>query len=272
MAKKVNEHRDPVQRAAARVGGLMAYRAASDPMQVVSLPPLFLDLVAAEYLAPAERCLDDCMTLVHAYAQLGIPAQVRAVQLTITDASAKTSLTHGTLTPWWEDGKIHGHTVVWLPTLGSLVDVTAEQFSQIAALDEGPVIATRLPADTGDRIQVRRKGVLLTYVLAPLETTVALLDHPVPRADAADYRRRGVNVASAVLAIMADSLPQQSIQLIPHQRAAALVEAVRGLPEHLTPTQDRRFLLPGPGGEPLVVQLDQIPLPAGCPAVAEPNR
>ncbi|QFY13721.1 hypothetical protein GBF35_50580 [Nonomuraea phyllanthi] len=47
--------------------------------------PLFIDVVAAENLLPSERCLDDCMTLAHAYAQLGIPAEVRAVQLALTN-------------------------------------------------------------------------------------------------------------------------------------------------------------------------------------------
>ncbi len=248
----------------------MAYLAPSDPMQIPSLLPLFIDMVAAEYLLPPERCLDDCMTLVHAYAHLGIPAQVRAAEITI--ASAKARVTHGNLTPHWEDNMIHGHTVVWLPTLGHLIDVTAEQFSEIADLDEGPVIAAHISDSAGGRIQVRRKNVLLTYTLAPLETTFALLDHPVPRADATEYRRRGINVASAVVTILADSLSQERVRLIPHRRAAALVEAVRGLPEYPTPTNDRRFLLPCPDGEPVVVRLDQIPLPMVTHPVAEPNR
>ncbi|MEV7971007.1 hypothetical protein AB0O34_34190 [Sphaerisporangium sp. NPDC088356] len=277
MAQKVAEHEDPVQRAAARVGGVVAYRAPSDPMQVQvpTLLPLFIDVAAAEYLAPAQRCLDDCMILLHAYAQLAIPAQVRAVELVVINTSTKSSVTHGSLSPQWEDDMIHGHTVVWLPTLGHLIDVTAEQFSEIAVLDAGPIIAGHTEFQPGsgapEHIQVKRRNLLLTYTLAPMETTAALLDHPVPRSDAANYRRRGVNVASAVVTILASSLPKESVQLIPHKRAAALVEAVRDLPEHTTPTEDRRFLLLGPEGEQLVVQLDQIPLPAGTPPVAVPE-
>lgn len=237
--------------------------------------PLFIDAFAAEHLLPAERCLNDCMTLVHAYAQLGIPAQVRAVELITTNTSTKSSVTYGSLAPRWEDDMIHGHTVVWLPFLGHVVDVTAEQFPEIAVLSEGPIIAGHTePRATGialERITVKRKNLLLVYTLAPMETTIALLNHPIPRADVANHQRYGLNVASAVVTILATSLPQEKVRLIPHLRAAALVEAVRELPEYQTSTEDRRFLLPGQDGEPVVVQLDQIPLPAGTPPVAEPN-
>ena len=63
---------------------------------------------------PAERCLDDCLSLACAYAQLVMPAQVRAAELVITVRDGRRA-THGTLAPRWEDGMIHGHAVVWLP-------------------------------------------------------------------------------------------------------------------------------------------------------------
>ncbi|MFI6705377.1 hypothetical protein ACIBF7_03025 [Nonomuraea sp. NPDC050478] len=273
MAERIAKETDPVHRAAARVAGTIAYRSPSDPMQIPSILPLFIDVVATEYLLPAERCLDDCMTLVHAYAQLGIPAQIRAAEVSITNTSTKTTISRGSLTPHWEGDAIHGHTVVWLPTLDHLVDVTVEQFPEIAAIGEGPVIASRPGKqaidDPLERLQVKRKNLRMTYTLAPLDTAVALLDYPVPRASMAGYRRRGVNVATAAVVILADSLPQASISLIPHRRAAALIEAVHGLPEHRTPTEDRRFLLPGQDGAPVVVQLDEIPLPMGTPSVVE---
>ncbi|MFC5821135.1 hypothetical protein [Nonomuraea harbinensis] len=272
MASRVAEHADPVYRAA-RVAGMIAYRSPADPMQVPSVLPLFIDIVAAEYLLPAERCLDDCMTLAYAYAQLGIPAHVRAAELSITNTLTKTTVVHGSLTPHWDDDMIYGHTVVWLPTLNHLVDVTAEQFPEIAALDQGPMIAGRDGYQAAhipeERIQVKRKNLRMAYTLAPLDTTVALLDHPVPRASMADYHRRGVNVATAAVIILADSLPQERLALVPHRRAAALIEAVRELPEYRTPAGDRRFLLRGPDGAQIVVELDEIPLPVGTPSAAE---
>jgi hypothetical protein len=43
------------------------------------LPALFLEMVAAAYELPAERCVDDSLTLAHAYAQLGRLPGVRPV-------------------------------------------------------------------------------------------------------------------------------------------------------------------------------------------------
>ncbi len=126
---------------------------------MITVPPLLIDLIAEQYALPAERCLDDCRTLVYAYAQLGIPAQVRAAELTITNTSTGTSVTKGSLAPWWEDGMIHGHIVVWLPDLGHLVDATAGQYPHIASPNDGPIVAVHIPPPDGtpDQIQLKRK-------------------------------------------------------------------------------------------------------------------
>jgi hypothetical protein len=264
-----------MERAAARMDE-MADRDVSDPLQMTSLPPLFLDLVASGYgdAIPAERCVDDCLILVHAYAQLGIAAQVRAVEL-VARASARQCITHGTLTPWWEDGMVHGHTVVWIPALGHLVDVTAEQYDEIAACRGGPVIAAcpaGVDSDDARQVETLRGDLLLTYTLAPAAVTEALLDHPVIRAEGGGHRRRGINVASQVVAWLAERQPPERIRLIPNRRTAALVEAVRDLPEQPTDAGDSRFVLPGPHGEPVIVRLDDIPLPEGTPSAVEPQN
>ena len=112
---------------------------AAEPLQGPAVPALFLDAIAAEHGLPAERCLDDCLSLACAYAQLGMPAQVRAAELVITVPDGRRA-THGSRAPV-EDGMIDGHAVVWLPGPGHLVDVTAGQFPLIAAQGLGPVIA-----------------------------------------------------------------------------------------------------------------------------------
>jgi hypothetical protein len=250
----------------------------SDPLQLTSLPPLFLDLVAAGYgdALPAERCVDDCLILMHAYAQLGIAAQVRAAELVVSRACAGQDVTYGTLAPWWEGGMLHGHTVVWIPGMRHLVDVTAEQYAEIAACRGGPVVAAcPETADSGDdvrRAQTRRTDLLLTYTLAPAAAMAALLNHPVMREEAGDHRRRGINVASQVVAWLAESQPSERISLMPNRRAAALVEAVRDLPEHPTAAGDRRFVISRPNGEPLMVRLDEIPLPEGTPPAVHVTR
>jgi hypothetical protein len=47
--------------------------------------------VAAAYGLPAERCVNDCLTVAHAYAQLGIAAEVRITELTVTDSVTGTA-------------------------------------------------------------------------------------------------------------------------------------------------------------------------------------
>jgi hypothetical protein len=75
-------------------------------------------------------------TRLTAYAQMGMPAQVRAVQLAVTDIATGATDVRGTLQPRWEDGLLHGHTAVWLPGSLHLVDPTAEQYEEIAAYGE----------------------------------------------------------------------------------------------------------------------------------------
>ena len=188
-------------------------------MQVTALLPLFLDALATDHGLPAERCLDDCVVLAHAYAQLGIAAEVRAAELVITTATGQSS-THGSLNPRWQRGLMHGHAVVWLPGLAHLADVTAGQYPEIEAAGHGPVIAacTLLPGSdaAGDVVQVDVPwdGLQLAYTLAPLATTALMLDHPVMRADEDGHRRRGLNVASAAVRLLADFLPPEQARLI----------------------------------------------------------
>jgi hypothetical protein len=170
---------------------------------------------------------------------------------------------------------MHGHAVVWLPGLAHLADVTAGQYPEIEAAGHGPVIAacTLLPGSdaAGDVVQVDVPwdGLQLAYTLAPLATTALMLDHPVMRADEDGHRRRGLNVASAAVRLLADFLPPEQARLIPHPRAAALAEAVRDLPDHRTAAGDLRFMLPGPDGHPVAARLDEIPLPDGTPPAAD---
>ncbi|SDM71542.1 hypothetical protein [Nonomuraea jiangxiensis] len=116
---------------------------ASDPLLVTGTPALFLSAVAAALGAPVESCVDDCAALVHAYAQLGVPAYVRSAAVTVVNVRTGAVGRYGALLPEWEGDRVHGHAVVWLPAHGHLIDVTAEQFPLIAAVENGPVIAVR---------------------------------------------------------------------------------------------------------------------------------
>ena len=94
------------RRHGARLTRLLAFGDAADPLQVISVPPLFLDAIVAEAAGAIveQRCMDDCVVLACSYAHLGIAAQVRAAELTIADTRDRSSATHGTLSPRWEDG------------------------------------------------------------------------------------------------------------------------------------------------------------------------
>ncbi|MFJ8746527.1 hypothetical protein ACIRL2_45190 [Embleya sp. NPDC127516] len=185
----------------------------SEPAHLVCLPPLFVDHHATQAGFPLQRCLDDCSTLVHAYAHLGLRAQVRVAELTITDARDGSTTVHGTLEPRWRGDVFHGHTVVWLPDTGHLVDPTPDQFEPLAALDQGPVVAAVARAShtgTGPTgASVRREHLLLAYALAPPEATGPVMDHPMMTATGpeGDHARHGHNVAAAIVALLADRLP-----------------------------------------------------------------
>ncbi|MDX6394105.1 MAG: hypothetical protein QOJ73_5168, partial [Streptosporangiaceae bacterium] len=59
-------------------------------------------------------------------------------ELVITRAFTGQYISYGTLAPWWEDGMLHGQTIVWIPGLGHLVDPTVERYPEIAACRGGP--------------------------------------------------------------------------------------------------------------------------------------
>jgi hypothetical protein len=236
------------------------------------VPPLLIDAIAAEHGLPAERCLDDCLTLAHAYAQLGMCAQVRAAELAVTVPDGR-SATYGSLMPRWEDGMVHGHAVVWLPGPAHLIDVTACQFPPVAAEGLGPVIAAgaalpRRASQAGgtDRVGVMWGDLQLVYTLAPITVTAAMLDSPVMARPDDQHRRRGMNVAAETVRLLAASLPARRLPMIPHPRAAALALAVGDLSACQDQNGDWQFILPGP----VTVRLDQIPLPDGTPPPARP--
>lgn len=71
-----------------------------DPIQLVALPALVLDMVPAQFpWLPAERCVDDCVVLIHAYADLGIRAELRAAVLTVTQGRDGAFSAYGALAP-----------------------------------------------------------------------------------------------------------------------------------------------------------------------------
>lgn len=266
---------EPVLRAAADLA-VAADGDLSDPLTLAALPALYLELVAARNrdVLPAERCVDDCLVLAHACAQLGTAAQVRVAELTVTDTVTGLREVHGSQEPWWEDGILHGHTVVWLPERGYLIDPTAEQYEEIAAWQEGPVITSAIsypgqrkhpdPAGQPLSITVPRGSLSLAYALGAHESSIAFLDHPVVLAERDGHLRRGANIASEVVALLASRRTADETIMLPSPRAAALIAAVRNLDEYRDNDGRLYFTTRSPqGSRPM--RLDEIPLPAGTP-------
>jgi hypothetical protein len=245
----------------------------SDPLTLIAMPALFLETVVAAYrdVIPAERCVDDCLVLAHAYAQFGMEAEVRIAELTVTDSVTASREVHGSLKPRWEDDMVHGHMVVWLPEHGCLVDPTAEQYEEIAAYRGGPVIALSPggtpPADRAAgtiRVPAERGFLRLVYLLGTREASAALLDHPYVHEQGDGHLRRGVNVASEVLTRLGGCRPPRETALIPYPRMAALTQATRSLKARTDDDGYLYFTQRG-SGDLACMRLDEIPLPPGIP-------
>ena len=117
------------------------------------------------------------------------------------------------------------------------------------------------------QITVPRGFLSLAYKLGPPELTNAVLDHPHVHAEGSSYLRRGLNIASEVLMLIAGKRTPEEIAVIPYPRAAALAEAVRGLDETRSGDGDIYFTQQAQGGA-VPMRLDEIPLPPGTPAAS----
>ena len=218
----------PAARARARLARLLAFGDAADPLQVISVPPRYMDVIVAEAAGAIEeeRCADDCVILACAYAHLGIAAEIRAATLTVTDTRDQSSTAHGTLAPRWEDGLLHGHTVVWIPAWRCLIDTTILQFLPEDSLSWEAVIARASPgSQPPENVTTSHGRFRVTYTLAPAGATARVLGYPRMAAEHDDLLRRGMNIAAATLALMAEHLPAERARQIPHPRAAALLAA-----------------------------------------------
>ena len=261
----------PAAQARARLTRLLAFGDAADPLQVISVPPLYMDVIVAEAAGAVEeeRCADDCVILACCYAHLGIAAEIRAATLTVTDTRDRSSTAHGTFTPRWEDGLLHGHTVVWIPAWRCLIDTTILQFLPEDSLSWEAVTARAAPtSQLPETVTASHGRFQITYALAPAEATAPVLGYPRMLEERDNLLRRGMNIASAALALMAEHLPAERARQIPHPRAAALLAATRNLPAGQTPAGDWRFTAPGTGGKPARLTLAEVPLPAGTPPTA----
>jgi hypothetical protein len=233
----------------------------SIPLAVAAMPPLYLHAATADQGTPAG--VDECLVLAHAYAELGIEAQVRVASLTVTDVSTGASAEH------------EAHPLVWLPENYYLIDPAAERYDEIAVYQAGPVIAAARPGAAPGlgialSVTVSRGYLQITYAIDSQQASAQILDHPDIQAARDTARRHGVNLASEVVWLLASGRAPADTALIPYRRAAALVHAARRMQRHESSGEDVFFRSPaasGPnGGRP--VRLYGIPLPDGTPGPA----
>lgn len=223
----------------------------ADPVGFAALPPLTRNALRAQGLgAPAvpgpDGPVTECLLLAGAYAALGIDAQVRGADLTVTDVQTRAETAHA------------GHAVVWLPERRHLIDPGAERYAEIASLKAGPVVAAAGPADPARPddgafgVTVTRGHLMLGYALGSLDTSAGVVAGAAGPETRDAARDAGANLASEVIWLLAAERTEADVALIPYPRAVALVSAVRGLDRRGDVGGDVTFVQRGslPGTEP----------------------
>lgn len=268
---------------------LLSGQAAPDLM--VELLPALLWLSHADGL-PGNICVNGVMTLHHAYDQLGIVAQPRAVDLVVSNGRTGQRTFYGRPDPHWEGNVFHGHAILWLPRTHRFIDPTVEQYPEVRRYRLGPICGRSTGASTdspeqraalergelppGSHVGVQRKDLTLLYTAVAEQYTTAVSDAALVNDTADDYRRTGVNLASQALTLF--RLPEivDRIRQAPYPRLHALLDAL-GTAEPVVDqeTGDFRFVLADPDsrssadgdarpGE-LALRLDEVPLPDDLP-------
>ncbi|WP_030019370.1 hypothetical protein [Streptomyces monomycini] len=244
------------------------------PEQLVELVLPYLWVALADGRAPANVCVDACMTLRYAYGQLGVRAELLPVDLAIQNKDGS-GTRYGSLTPSWTGTTWNGHCALVLPDSERFVDATIEQFDEVRAIGMGPMVgkvalATHTTRDgmmpQGAQVVLQRGHLRLTYTVAGPEALASIVEHPEAIAHADGHRRTGVNVASLMLATLRGEAIRGRAMQAPHPRLRALLRAVGDAPYEPDEAGDARFRLPDQDGQERWLRLDEIPLPPSVPA------
>ncbi|MFJ4931573.1 hypothetical protein [Streptomyces sp. NPDC088736] len=250
-------------------------KAPPDALVELLLPQLWAG-IAEESGAPANICVDSCLTLKYAYGQLGIRAELALADLTIREANGDGVL-HGTPEPTWsEDGtRFNGHCILLLPDSGRYVDATVEQFKKVREQTGGPLIGRSVASTTtvepgqllppGSQLVVQRGSIVMMYTLSHLSTREVIDDQPWIRQHAHRHFRAGVNLASLVVDALRMAEVIGRARQAPYPRLRALLRALGDAPLEIDGNRDARFALSGTDGA-RSLRLDEVPLPAPTPA------
>ncbi|MFF0190819.1 hypothetical protein [Streptomyces sp. NPDC005244] len=243
------------------------------PDQLVELVLPFLWVAVSDGRAPANICVDACLTLRNAYGQLGVRAELLPVTVAIRKKDGAGTL-YGSLTPTWTGTEWNGHCALVLPDSERFVDPTIEQFDEVRKIGMGPMVGKVTLSthedgsivEPGAQVMMQRGDLTLTYTVAGPEALASIVEHPEAIAHADRHRRTGVNTASLTLAALRGEDVRERALQAPHPRLHALLQAVGDAPYEADEAQDVQFRLRDQSGQEQWLRLDEIPLPLETPA------
>ncbi|MGW6557657.1 hypothetical protein [Streptomyces hydrogenans] len=237
----------------------------------VTLPYLFASIQAGD---AANVCVSSSLVLQRAYAMFGIRSELLPVSIgsapmdrPITTASITT---YGTDHPRWVGDQLHGHCVLHLPDSDRFVDVTADQFPDIAREGLGPIVGAGLhpgaAQTTGAMIAVQRGNRLIVYTPAAPMYQDLILNHPTVQANLPLAHSAGVKLASLALNAFRAPFVIERARATPHPRLHKLLDLVADAPmgsqEGTPETSSLWFEIPTADGTTTRRQLDELlPLP-----------
>lgn len=245
-----------------RQGILGLARLPSELLVEIGLPVWWLILQSGN---PANVCLDGALVLRTAYAQFGITAVPKLVELVVTDPGTDHATAYGTQAPHFVDGedRFVGHMGLWLPHSCRFIDHSVQQFPQARAETWLPMTMPLSMNGVTNWDQTQggfagpRGRLMLTYNPLPEAANTRILSHPYLDRHAEQHHRVGINVASNLLQVLRLEELRERALSTPHTRLHALLELVGDADVRSDGDGNLRFVLPGTeasGGVPL----DQI--------------
>ena len=239
------------------------------------LLPALWSVAAAKEGAPQNVCVGACEVLRHAYGQLGVAAELRAVELTV-EVPDGNMIVYGTLQPSWDGLVLDGHCILWLPQSRRFVDPTVEQYAEVARFGLGPIVGPvtavhglqeavtaisggTLPA--GTQVAVERNDALLAYTVAGDQATQVITNHEWLASRGEEHRRAGVNLAAWALEALRRPGVIARARATPYPRVTALIETIGAAPSETDAAGNWYFRLPAEDSGTRRVSIDDIPTP-----------
>jgi hypothetical protein len=243
-------------------------------------PDLLVELLPAMLLLeqgvghPLNFCVSGCATLHYAYAELGIEAYPRPVDLVVSNQRTGQRTLYGRPDPYWSGSTFHGHCVIWLPASRRFIDPTVEQYPEVRRYRLGPIcgrigasLATaeqqarfeRGELTPGTAVGVQRDDLLLLYTTVDHEFTDSVLTGPGIVDNLAEIQAAGATLAAQVIVLLREPEVITRARQASHARVRALLDLLADAEVDLT-EDDVRFVLPGDPAR-LPRRLAEIDLP-----------